>query len=119
MHIDKYTISGPGVNQYYELKDFYVVSYLLESYARFTMDNNITAYELKKEGKSWIVSEIHVELFERPLAWMNNIDVELTFRSSQRIKILCDYNITHKGKSIGKATMQWIVLDQVRHRPIA
>ncbi len=119
IHSEKYTISGPGINQHYELKDFYMVSYLLETFSRFTMDKHLTALELQKEGKSWIVSEIKVELFEKPLVWMNDIEVELTFRSSQSIKVLCDYNITHKGKTVGQATMQWVVIDQIKHRPIA
>lgn len=119
MHTDKYIISGPGINQHYEIKDFYIITYLLESYARFTMDKGITAYEFQKEGKTWIVSEMFVEMFEKPLIWGTKIEVELSFRSSKGIRVLCDYNITHKGKTIAQATMQWIVIDQEKHRPLA
>ena len=119
MHTDKYIIAGPGINLHYEIKDFYLVTYLLESFARLTVKKGLTSFEFQKEDKSWVVSEIHVELLGAPLVWMSEIEVELTFRSSQRIKILCDYNITHKNKTIARATMQWIVIDQKRQRPIA
>ncbi len=118
-HTFKFTLEGVGVNPHYESRDFYFVNYLLETVAKTFYTYKLTAYHLQQEKKSWIISDIYVEHFGKPLKWMDEIEVQLGFRNTKGLRVAIDFEVYHKEKRMAIATMQWTVIDEIKRRPMA
>ena len=118
-HKYKFKVESVGINPHYESGDFYIVNYLLATMANTYTSYRLAAFHLQEEDKSWIVSNIFVEYFAKPLQWTNEIEVSVGFRNTKGLRVLCDLEMTRKGEKIAQATMQWTVIDEIKRRPVA
>jgi len=116
-HQYQFTLEGVGINPHYESRDFYFITYLLESVAKTFYKYDLTAYHLQQDHMSWIVSDILVEYYGKPLKWRDVIDVKMGFRHTKGLRIYCDFEVYHKKTKIAQATMLWVVIDEVKRRP--
>lgn len=114
----QFTLEGMGMNPHYESRDFYFLNYLFESVAKILLPYKLTAYHLQQENKSWVISDILVELYTKPLKWMDKMEVYVGFRNTKGLRIAIDFEAFHNKEKIAQATMQWTVIDETKRRPI-
>lgn len=115
----QFTLEGMGMNPHYESRDFYFLNYLFESVAKILLPYKLTAYHLQQENKSWVISDILVELYTKPLKWMDKMEVYVGFRNTKGLRIAIDFEAFHNKEKIAQATMQWTVIDEIKRRPMA
>ncbi len=118
-HKYKFKVEGVGINPHYESRDFYIVTYLLETMANTYTSYRMAAFHLQEEDKSWIVTNIFVEYMAEPLQWTDEVEVSVGFRNTKGLRVLCDLEMTCKGEKVAQATMQWTVIDEIKRRPVA
>lgn len=117
LYTKSYTLTGCCINPHYEIKDFYIVNFIFESIACYCAEKKVASFDLQKDHKSWVLTDAYVELYQEPLLWHDEIEVRVGFRPSKGIKLWCDAYIYHHNKEIGKATTQWVIIDEISRRP--
>lgn len=117
-HTYNFHIEGAGMSPNYDSRDFYFVNYLFEAMAKTFYEYELTAYHLQEEGKSWIVTDLLFEYYAEPLMWMEAFDIKVGFRNTDGLRIACDLEVFHNDKKIAQSTMNWVVIDVEKRRPI-
>ena len=78
---------------------------------------NDFGYEfLKNDNAFWVLSRVLVQVDEYP-EWKDEIEIKTWPKGSDGFFALRDFEIFTNGKSIGRATSSWLILDMDSRRP--
>ena len=78
---------------------------------------NDFGYEyLKQENAFWVLSRILVQMDEYP-NWKDKVEIKTWPKGADGFFALRDFEISMKGKIIGRVTSSWLILDMKTRRP--
>ncbi len=113
----EYSIRGTETDVRDELLPFALVSMLQEAASLDAEYSGLGATELDPAGYCWLLMRTSVRLSAIP-AWKDRIIVDTWTNGVERLFSIRDFAITDpKGRSYGKATTSWLVVDKKSHRP--
>ena len=71
----RFTVTCQDMNKDYRLSPAAVLLYFQESYARFMGCLHLAAFDLAKEHRMWIITEMSAEMTEADTFWGDDIDI--------------------------------------------
>ena len=109
----RYTIVCTDMNKDYRLSPAAVLLYFQESYARYMGCLNLAAFDIVKERKMWIITEMSAELSPVDTFWGNDIEVTIWVSEITALRVYADYRITNvdTGLEIARGTSCWNLMN--------
>ena len=80
-----YPITAAQIDANYRLNVDGLLTFHEKTVARYFTTLRLAAFDLQKEDKTWVISEINLELPEPPSMWSE--DVEVTVWASERTSL--------------------------------
>jgi len=109
----KYTITCQDMNKDYRLSPAAVLLYFQESFARFMGMLHLAAFDVVKERKMWIITEMSAELSPVDTFWGDDIEVCIWISEITPLRVYADYRITNADTDveIARGTSCWNLMN--------
>lgn len=109
----QYTITCQDMNKDYRLSPAAVLLYFQESFARYMGCLKLAAFDLAKEHRMWIITEMEAEMSPVDTFWGDDIKVTIWVSEVTPLRVYADYRITNadSGVLIAKGTSCWNLMN--------
>ncbi len=109
----RYTVTCQDMNKDYRLSPAAVLLYFQESFARYMGCLHLAAFDLVKERKMWIITEMGAEMLPVDTFWGDDIEVTIWVSEITPLRVYADYRITNAdtGVLIAKGTSCWNLMN--------
>lgn len=97
-----YPITAAQIDANYRLNVDGLLTFHENTVARYFTTLRLAAFDLQKEDKTWVISEINLELPEPPSMWSE--DVEVTVWASERTSLRVWMEFTARERHSGRIT---------------
>ena len=115
---ESYKIRGHEIDQHYLLNPLFIIHYFHDCYANYCTDMGLAAFDLQKEGKTWIMSEMKADITEHMPRWREVIDVETWTYKMNGLRTEQNFRITFNNSLIAKGTSRWVVIDEKNRKAV-
>lgn len=101
------------MNKDYRLSPAAVLLYFQESYARFMGCLHLAAFDLAKENRMWIITEMSAEMTEADTFWGDDVEVTVWVSEITPLRVYSDYQVNNadSGALIAKGTSCWNLMN--------
>lgn len=104
-----FTVTCQDMNKDYRLSPAAVLLYFQESYARYMGCLHLAAFDLVKEHRMWIITEMEAEMMPVDTFWGDDIVVTVWVSEITPLRVYVDFRVTHADNDvlIAKGTSCW------------
>ena len=108
-----YTVTCQDMNKDYRLSPAAVLLYFQESYARFMGCLHLAAFDLAKERRMWIITEMEAEMMPVDTFWGDDIVVTIWVSEITPLRVYADYHVANAdtGEMIAKGNSCWNLMN--------
>lgn len=108
-----FTVTCQDMNKDYRLSPAAVLLYFQESYARYMGCLHMAAFDLAKERRMWIITEMEAEMMPVDTFWGDDIVVTIWVSEITPLRVYADYQVTNAdtGVMIAKGTSCWNLMN--------
>ena len=133
-----YTSTASDITPQYRLTPNALLMYFQDSFARLMTIHRLAAFDIVKQQRMWVITEVHIDIHPTDLFWSENFTVELWVSELTSLRIYCDFRIYRndrgelmeqreqspsllgsaesrqqktKGQLIASGSSQWNILD--------
>lgn len=109
----RFTVTCQDINKDYRLSPAAVLLYFQESYARYMGCLHMAAFDLAKERRMWIITEMEAEMMPVDTFWGDDIVVTIWVSEITPLRVYADYHVTNAdtGVMIAKGTSCWNLMN--------
>lgn len=102
----------------YRLKPYHFLSYFQDAVSQFFAGYGRASFDLQREGKSWIITRLRMELLNPMPVWRDEVTLEIWVRKKEGFRLSIDFRVLDEGDVlIGRGTSIWGVIDEAMRRP--
>lgn len=114
----KYSIILDNIDLHqYKLRPVSAISYIQDSFARYTATKGFAAYDLFPKNLYWIVSEFNINFVADLPYWSEEIETQIWISEISKLKLYTDYQLLYKGEVFAKGNACWFVINTESKRP--
>ena len=133
-----YTSTASDITPQYRLTLNALLMYFQDSFARLMTIHRLAAFDIVKQQRMWVITEVHIDIHPTDVFWSENFTVELWVSELTSLRIYCDFRIYRndrgelmeqreqspsllgsaesrqqktKGQLIASGSSQWNILD--------
>lgn len=108
-----YTSTASDITPLYRLTPNALLMYFQDSFARFMTIHNFAAFDIVKQHRMWVITEVHIDIQPTVTYWSEEFTVELWVSELTSLRIYCDFRIVRKDNEqlIASGTSQWNILN--------
>lgn len=108
-----FTVTCQDMNKDYRLSPAAVLLYFQESYARYMGCLHMAAFDLVKERRMWIITEMEAEMMPVDTFWGDDIKVTIWVSEITPLRVYADYMVTNADTDvvIAKGTSCWNLMN--------
>ena len=108
-----YTSTASDITPLYRLTPNALQMYFQDSFARFMTIHNFAAFDIVKQHRMWVITEVHIDIQPTVTYWSEEFTVELWVSELTSLRIYCDFRIVRKDNEqlIASGTSQWNILN--------
>ena len=113
-----YTVRSNEIDHDYQVRPYILLTYVQDAVIADFADRGYAAYDLRKNGYSWVVSYAHIE-FNYPLpTWNSTVTVKIWTRETRGIRMFRDFEVFDEAETkIAMGSTCWHIIDQRTQRP--
>ena len=114
-----YTVIAADMDVRYRMKVNAVLSYYQDAFARYMTTLGAAAFDLAKEGKTWIITEFQSEFLPADTLWYEQLEVEMWVSEMSPLRVYSDYVVRKVATSevIAKGYACWGILNLATRTP--
>ena len=114
-----YTVIAADMDVRYRMKANAVLSYYQDAFARYMTTLGAAAFDLAKEGKTWIITEFQSEFLPADTLWYEQLEVEMWVSEMSPLRVYSDYVVRKVATSevIAKGYACWGILNLATRTP--
>ena len=115
-----YQVRGFEIGQDYRLKPYLLPSYFQNTMGCHFADAGLAAYDLQKEGRTWVLSDMKIDFLDQMPHWREEVLVETWNSKLKGFRVYREFTIssTDKNKLIARGTSVWLPIDESTRRPV-
>lgn len=102
--------------QQYRLRPISAIMYLQDTFARYCATRGMAAYDLKRKGQYWVISELNMKIVAPLPFWSEEIKAELWFSEISRLKVYADFRLYYHDQVVACGDTLWLMLDSTTKR---
>ena len=108
-----YTLTATDITPLYRLTPNAMLMYFQDGFARLMTMQGVAAFDIVKQRRMWIISEVQIDIQPTVTYWSEDITVELWVSELTSLRIYCDFRIVRKDNEqlIASGTSQWNILN--------
>ena len=108
-----YTSTASDITPLYRLTPNALLMYFQDSFARLMTIHNVAAFDIVKQRRMWVITEIQMNIQPTVTYWSEDFTVELWVSELTSLRIYCDFRIVRKDNEhlIASGTSQWNILN--------
>jgi len=111
-----YTVKSYDADRFGKMSFFSFFNYLQESAHLNAQSNGFGYGFVEQEHAYWVLTRVLVEIDHWP-KWNDDIQIKTWPRGSEGLFAVRDFELIKDGKTIGRVSSYWMILDQETHRP--
>ncbi len=114
-----YTVIAAYMDARYRMKVNAVLTYYQDAFARYMTTLGVAAFDLAKEGKTWIITEFHSEFLPADTLWYEQLEVEMWISEFSPLRVYSDFIVRKVATSevVAKGYACWGVLNIASRTP--
>ena len=108
-----YTATASDITPLYRLTPNSMLMYFQDSFARLMTIHNVAAFDIVKQHRMWVITEVQIDVRPKVTYWSENFTVELWVSELTSLRIYCDFRILRADDEqlIASGTSQWNILN--------
>ena len=108
-----YTSTASDITSLYRLTPNAMLMYFQDSFARLMTIHHVAAFDIVKQRRMWVITEIRMDIHPTPVYWSEDFTVEIWVSELTSLRIYCDFRIMRKDNEqlIASGTSQWNILN--------
>lgn len=108
-----YTSTASDITPLYRLTPNALLMFFQDSFARLMTIHNVAAFDIVKQRRMWVITEVHIDIQPTVTYWSEDFTVELWVSELTSLRIYCDFRIVRKDNEqlIASGTSQWNILN--------
>jgi acyl-ACP thioesterase len=108
-----FTVTSADIHKDYRISPHAVLLFFQESFARYMACLRLGAFDLVKEGRMWIITEMSAELPPLDTFWGDEVEVTIWVSEISPLRVYADYFITNlrTGEQMAKGTSSWSLMN--------
>ena len=113
-----YGVRSSEITPNYTLKEYYVGMYFQECFAEYAASRGVAAYDVSKDGLTWITSDVRIDFSGDAPFWREKIDMEVWVWKTTTARIYVDFFARRGGAEIARGSSIQLIADAKTHRPV-
>ena len=107
-----YPITAAQINADYRLTIDGLLTFHENTVARYLTTLGLAAFDMQKEDKTWVLSEINLEIPEPPTMWSEEVEITIWASEMSAIRVWFDFTARelHSGKITAKGNSCWSLI---------
>ncbi len=108
-----YTATASDITPQYRLAPNAILMYFQDSFARLMTIHNVAAFDIVKQRRMWVITEIQMDIKPTITYWSEEFIVELWVSELTSLRIYCDFRLIRKDNEqlIASGSSQWNILN--------
>lgn len=114
----RYNVTSADIYKDYRISAHAVLLYFQESFARFMACLQLGAFDLVKENKMWVITEMSADMAPVDTFWGDDIEVTIWVSEISLLRIYADYYIVNlrTGERVVSGSSSWSLMNaETRH----
>ena len=111
-----YTSTASDITPLYRLTPNAMLMYFQDSFARLMTIHNVAAFDIVKQRRMWVITEIQMDIQPTVTFWSEDFTVELWVSELTSLRIYCDFRIVRKDNEQLISIMFFLMLINPIHR---
>lgn len=114
----RYNVTSADIYKDYRISAHAVLLYFQESFARFMACLQLGAFDLVKENKMWVITEMSADMAPVDTFWGDDIEVTIWVSEISLLRIYADYYIVNRrtGERVVSGSSSWSLMNaETRH----
>jgi len=114
----RYQITASQIDAQYRLSIEGLLAFHENTVARYLTTLGCAAFDMQKQDKTWIISEINLDLPEPPTIWSEDIDITIWVSEMSAIRIWMEFEAreVHSGKTVARGNSCWSLISMSERR---
>ena len=113
-----YRITCNDMDSEYRMTSQAILNMSQDTIAAYLTTRHIAAFDLQKEGFTWVLSEYTIEMTGELPLWREKVEVTVSPSEISSAKLHIDYRISNKdGETVVTGTSIWSIISTVTGRP--
>lgn len=108
-----YTVTAADMDARYRMKINAVLAYYQDAFARYMTTLGVAAFDLAREGKTWIITEYHTAFSDADTLWYEQLEVEMWVSEMSPLRVYSDFIVRKKltAEEVARGYACWGVLN--------
>lgn len=114
----EYTVRGFEIDENYCLKPYHIASYFQDTMAQNFADHMLAAYDLQKQGRTWVLSDVCIDFQHHMPRWRSTVTVETWVSSIRGFRLSIDFRVyDDRDISIAQGSSSWVIVRTPGNKP--
>lgn len=116
-----YPITASQINDAYRLTVDGLLTFHENTVARYFTTLGLAAFDMQKQDKTWVISEINLELPEPPSMWTEDITVTVWVSELSPLRVWIDFlaEEVHTGKVTARGNSCWSLISMSERKLVS
>lgn len=108
-----YTVTAADMDARYRMKINAVLAYYQDAFARYMTTLGAAAFDLAREGKTWVITEFNSVFSEADTLWYERLDVTMWISELSPLRVYSDFVVCKfdSGEEVARGYAVWGVLN--------
>ncbi len=114
----RYNVTSADIYKDYRISAHAVLLYFQESFARYMACLRLGAFDLVKERKMWVITEMSADMAPADTFWGDDIEVTIWVSEISLLRVYADYYIVNlrTGERVVSGSSSWSLMNaETRH----
>lgn len=116
----QYQITAAQINADFRLTIDGLLTFHENTVARYLTTLGLAAFDMQKEDKTWVLTEINLEMPEPPTMWTEDVSITVWVSEMSPLRIWFDFvaREVHSGKMSAKGNSCWSLISMSERKPV-
>ena len=107
-----YQITAAQIDAQYRLNVDGLLTFHENTIARYLTTLGLAAFDVQKEDKTWVISEINLEMPEPPVMWSEDVELTVWVSELSALRVWFDFTAreVHSGKITARGNSCWSLI---------
>lgn len=108
----KYQITAAQIDSQYRLNIDGLLTFHENTVARYFTSLGIAAFDMQKQDKTWVISEINLTLSEPPTMWSKDVEITIWVSEMTPLRVWIEFvaREIHSGKMTARGNSCWSLI---------
>ena len=116
-----YPITAANINADYRLTVDALLNFHESTVARYFTTLGVAAFDVQKEDKTWVISEINLDLPAPPVMWSEDVEITLWVSELSSLRVWIDFTAreVHSGVIAARGNSCWSLISMSERKLVS